>query len=109
MRRIVSRAPPEVRDGFKPVHRRVLYAMHEEGLQPGRPRVKCAAVVGEGMKRFHPHGDQGIYDTLVRMAQPFSLRYSLVDGQGNFGNIDDYPAAAMRYTEGRLTKRGAGM
>ncbi len=94
---IVSRALPDVRDGFKPVHRRVLFAMHEEGLQPGRPRVKCAAVVGEVMKSFHPHGDTAIYDTLVRMAQPFSLRYPLVDGQGNFGNIDDYPAAAMRY------------
>ena len=101
---IVARALPDVRDGFKPVHRRVLYAMHEEGLQPGRPRVKCAAVVGEVMKSFHPHGDSAIYDTLVRMAQPFSLRYPLVDGQGNFGNIDDYPAAAMRYTECRLTK-----
>src|SRR5262252_8855022 len=101
---IVSRALPDVRDGLKPVHRRVLYAMHEEGLQPNRPRVKCAAVVGEVMKSFHPHGDQAIYDTLVRMAQPFSLRYPLVDGQGNFGNIDDYPAAAMRYTECRLTR-----
>jgi DNA gyrase subunit A len=94
---IVSRALPDVRDGFKPVHRRVLFAMHEEGLQPNRPRVKCASVVGEVMKSFHPHGDASIYDTLVRMAQPFSLRYPLVDGQGNFGNIDDYPAAAMRY------------
>jgi DNA gyrase subunit A len=106
---IVSRALPDVRDGFKPVHRRVLYAMHEEGLQPNRPRVKCAAVVGEVMKSFHPHGDQAIYDTLVRMAQPFSLRYPLVDGQGNFGNIDDYPAAAMRYTECRLTRLATEM
>jgi len=106
---IVARALPDVRDGFKPVHRRVLYAMHEEGLQPGRPRVKCAAVVGEVMKSFHPHGDSAIYDTLVRMAQPFSLRYPLVDGQGNFGNIDDYPAAAMRYTECRLTKLATEM
>jgi DNA gyrase subunit A len=106
---IVSRALPDVRDGFKPVHRRVLYAMHEEGLQPGRPRVKCAAVVGEVMKSFHPHGDQAIYDTLVRMAQPFSLRYPLVDGQGNFGNIDDYPAAAMRYTECRLGRLATEM
>ena len=106
---IVSRALPDVRDGFKPVHRRVLFAMHEEGLQPGRPRVKCAAVVGEVMKSFHPHGDSAIYDTLVRMAQPFSLRYPLVDGQGNFGNIDDYPAAAMRYTECRLTKLATEM
>ncbi len=106
---IVSRALPDVRDGFKPVHRRVLYAMHEEGLQPGRPRVKCAAVVGEVMKSFHPHGDAAIYDTLVRMAQQFSLRYPLVDGQGNFGNIDDYPAAAMRYTECRLTRLATEM
>src|SRR5262245_27884098 len=106
---IVARALPDVRAGLKPVHRRVLYAMDEEGLQPNRPRVKCAAVVGEVMKSFHPHGDQAIYDTLVRMAQPFSLRYPLVDGQGNFGNIDDYPAAAMRYTEARLTKLATEM
>ncbi len=99
---IVARALPDVRDGLKPVHRRVLYAMHETGLQPNRPRVKCAAVVGEVMKSFHPHGDASIYDTLVRMAQPFSLRYPLVDPQGNFGNIDGYSAAAMRYTECRL-------
>ena len=96
---IVARALPDVRDGLKPVHRRVLYAMHEAGLQPNRPRLKCARVVGDVMGNYHPHGDQAIYDTLVRMAQPFSLRYPLVDGQGNFGNIDDYPAAAMRYTE----------
>src|SRR5215218_5412707 len=94
---IVSRALPDVRDGLKPVHRRILYAMHETGLQPNRPRVKCASVVGEVMKSFHPHGDQAIYDTLVRLAQPFSLRYPLIDGQGNFGNIDGYSAAAMRY------------
>src|SRR6266849_4366225 len=99
---IVSRALPDVRDGLKPVHRRVLYAMHETGLQPNKPRVKCAAVVGEVMKSFHPHGDSSIYDTLVRMAQTFSLRYPLVDPQGNFGNIDGYPAAAFRYTECRL-------
>jgi DNA gyrase subunit A len=106
---IVARALPDVRDGLKPVHRRILYAMHAEGLQPNRPRVKCAAVVGEVMKSFHPHGDAAIYDTLVRMAQPFSLRYPLVDGQGNFGNIDDYPAAAMRYTEARLTRLATEM
>jgi DNA gyrase subunit A len=106
---IVSRALPDVRDGFKPVHRRVLYAMHEAGLQPTRPRRKCAYVVGEVMGSYHPHGDQSIYDTLVRMAQPFSLRYPLVDGQGNFGNIDDYPAAAMRYTECRLTRLATEM
>jgi DNA gyrase subunit A len=101
---IVSRALPDVRDGLKPVHRRVLYAMHEAGLQPNRPRLKCARVVGDVMGSYHPHGDVAIYDTLVRLAQPFSMRYPLVDGQGNFGNIDDYPAAAMRYTECRLTR-----
>ncbi len=101
---IVSRALPDVRDGLKPVHRRVLYAMHEAGLQPGRPRLKCARVVGDVMGSYHPHGDAAIYDTLVRMAQPFSLRYPLVDGQGNFGNLDDDGAAAMRYTECRLTR-----
>src|SRR5918994_2372196 len=94
---IVSRALPDVRDGLKPVHRRVLYAMNEAGLQPGRPRLKCARVVGDVMGAYHPHGDQAIYDTLVRLAQPFSMRYPLVDGQGNFGNVDGYPAAAMRY------------
>ncbi len=101
---IVSRALPDVRDGLKPVHRRVLYAMHEAGLQPNRARRKCAFVVGDVMGAYHPHGDQAIYDTLVRLAQPFSMRYPLVDGQGNFGNIDGYPAAAMRYTECRLTR-----
>src|SRR5918911_525988 len=101
---IVSRALPDVRDGLKPVHRRVLYAMHEAGLQPNRPRVKCARVVGDVMGKFHPHGDQAIYDTLVRLAQPFSLRYTLVDGKGNFGSIDDDPPAAQRYTEARLAR-----
>src|SRR4051812_10617768 len=101
---IVARALPDVRDGLKPVHRRVLYAMHEAGLQPNRARLKCARVVGDVMGSYHPHGDQAIYDTLVRLAQPFSMRYPLVDGQGNFGNIDGYPAAAMRYTECRLTR-----
>src|SRR4051812_48083522 len=101
---IVSRALPDVRDGLKPVHRRVLYSMHDSGLQPNRQRVKCASVVGEVMKSFHPHGDSAIYDTLVRLAQSFAMRYPLVDGQGNFGNIDGYPAAAMRYTECRLTR-----
>ncbi len=102
MSTIVARALPDVRDGLKPVHRRILFAMSELGLQPGRPRVKCARVVGEVMGNFHPHGGEAIYDTLVRLAQPFSLRYPLVDGQGNFGNIDGYPAAAQRYTECRL-------
>src|SRR3954462_2743770 len=101
---IVSRALPDGRDGLKPVHRRVLFAMHEAGLQPNRPRLKCARVVGDVMGSYHPHGDVAIYDTLVRLAQPFSMRYPLVDGQGNFGNIDGYPAAAMRYTECRLTR-----
>src|SRR5215210_2001056 len=99
---IVARALPDVRDGLKPVHRRVLWAMWDAGFRPGRPYVKCAKVVGEVMGNYHPHGDAPIYDTLVRMAQPFSLRYMLVDGQGNFGSIDDDPAAAMRYTEARL-------
>ena len=106
---IVSRALPDVRDGLKPVHRRVLYAMHELGLQPNRPRIKCARVVGEVMGKFHPHGNQAIYDALVRMAQLFSLRYPLVDPQGNFGNIDGYPAAADRYTECRLARMATEM
>jgi DNA gyrase subunit A len=101
---IVGRALPDVRDGLKPVHRRVLYAMHDLGLQPTRPYRKCAFIVGEVMGKYHPHGDTAIYDTLVRMAQEFSLRYMLVDGQGNFGSIDDDPAAAMRYTEARLDR-----
>jgi DNA gyrase subunit A len=99
---IVGRALPDVRDGLKPVHRRVLYAMHDLGLQPNRPYRKCAFIVGEVMGKYHPHGDSAIYETLVRMAQDFSLRYPLIDGQGNFGSIDDDPAAAMRYTEARL-------
>src|ERR687888_277338 len=101
---IVGRALPDVRDGLKPVHRRVLYAMHDLGLQPTRPYRKCAFIVGEVMGKYHPHGDTAIYDTLVRMAQEFSMRYPLVDGQGNFGSIDDDPAAAMRYTEARMTR-----
>ena len=100
---IVGRALPDVRDGLKPVHRRVLYSMYEAGLAPNRPYVKCASVVGDTMGRYHPHGDSAIYETLVRLAQSFSSRYPLVDGQGNFGNIDGYAAAAMRYTECRLT------
>src|ERR1035437_5251050 len=101
---IVSRALPDVRDGLKPVHRRVLFGMHESGMQPNRPYKKSARVVGEVMGAFHPQGDSSIYDTLVRMAQSFSLRYPLVDGQGNFGSVDDDPPAAMRYTECRLSK-----
>ncbi len=99
---IVGRALPDVRDGLKPVHRRVLYVMNELGLQPTRRHVKCAQIVGEVMGKFHPHGDSPIYDALVRLAQDFSMRYPLVDGHGNFGNIDGYSAAAMRYTEARL-------
>jgi DNA gyrase subunit A len=101
---IVARALPDVRDGLKPVHRRVLYGMHEAGMQPNRPYKKCARIVGDVMGSYHPHGDTAIYDTLVRLAQPFSMRYPLVDGQGNFGNVDGYPAAAMRYTECRLSR-----
>src|SRR3954463_2060931 len=101
---IVSRALPDVRDGLKPVHRRVLYSMWAAGNRPGRPYVKCARIVGDVMGNYHPHGDSAIYDTLFRLAQPFSLRYPLVDGQGNFGSIDDDPPAAMRYTEARLAR-----
>lgn len=101
---IVGRALPDVRDGLKPVHRRVLFGMHEMNNTWNRPYVKCARVVGEVMGKYHPHGDQSIYDTLVRMAQDFSLRYTLVDGQGNFGSVDGDNAAAMRYTECRLDR-----
>jgi DNA gyrase subunit A len=106
---IVGRALPDVRDGLKPVHRRVLYAMHEAGLQPTRAYRKCARVVGDVMGNYHPHGDSAIYDTLVRLAQDFALRYPLVDGQGNFGSVDDDPPAAMRYTEARLAKLATEM
>src|SRR3954449_12888023 len=106
---IVGRALPDVRDGLKPVHRRVLYAMHDLALQPNRPYRKSAFIVGEVMGKYHPHGDSAIYDTLARMAQPFSLRYMLVDGQGNFGSIDDDPPAAMRYTEARLARLSTEM
>ena len=101
---IVGRALPDVRDGLKPVHRRVLFAMHEANIAWNRPYVKCARVVGDVMGKFHPHGDNAIYDTLVRMAQDFSLRYTLIDGQGNFGSVDGDAAAAMRYTECRLAR-----
>src|SRR5210317_682790 len=99
---IVQRALPDVRDGLKPVHRRILFAMHELGLTPDRPYKKSATVVGDVLGKYHPHGDTAVYDTLVRMVQDFSLRYPLVDGQGNFGSIDGDSAAAMRYTEARL-------
>src|SRR5438552_8466668 len=106
---IVGRALPDVRDGLKPVHRRVLFSMSEQGLAPNRPYRKCARVVGEVIGQFHPHGDQSIYDTLVRLAQDFAQRSPLVDGQGNFGSIDNDPAAAMRYTESRLTRLATEM
>src|SRR4028119_1674304 len=99
---IVSRALPDVRDGLKPVHRRVLYSMNDLGLTPGRPYKKCATVVGDVLGKYHPHGDSSVYDALVRMVQDFSLRYPLIDGQGNFGSIDGDAAAAYRYTEARL-------
>jgi len=106
---IVGRALPDVRDGLKPVHRRVLHVMNEMALRPTAKHVKCAQIVGRVMGEFHPHGDQSIYDTLVRLAQDFSMRYTLVDGHGNFGNIDGWPAAAMRYTEARLDALAAEM
>src|SRR6478609_9509543 len=101
---IIGRALPDVRDGLKPVHRRVLYTMQEMGLQHNKKYTKCAKVVGQAMGVYHPHGDSAIYDTMVRMAQPFSLRYPIIDGQGNFGSVDGDPPAAMRYTECRLMR-----
>src|SRR5262245_35076307 len=101
---IVQRALPDVRDGLKPVHRRILYAMNELGLLPGRPFKKSATVVGDVLGKYHPHGDIAVYDSLVRMVQDFSLRYPLIDGQGNFGSVDGDAAAAYRYTEARLTR-----
>ena len=101
---IIGRALPDIRDGLKPVHRRILYAMDEMGLAWNRPYKKSARVVGDAMGKFHPHGDAPVYEALVRMAQEFSLRYPLIDGQGNFGSIDGDPPAAMRYTEARLAK-----
>src|SRR4051794_37236300 len=106
---IVGRALPDVRDGLKPVHRRVLFSMSESGMQPNRPYAKCARIVGDVMGNYHPHGDSAIYDTLVRLAQDFSMRYLLADGQGNFGSIDDDPPAAMRYTEARLSRMATEM
>ena len=101
---IVSRALPDIRDGFKPVHRRVLYGMQDLGVYSNRPHKKSARIVGEVLGKYHPHGDSSVYDTMVRMAQPWSLRYPLVDGQGNFGSVDGDSPAAMRYTEARLRK-----
>jgi len=103
---IVARALPDVRDGLKPVHRRILYTMLEEGLKHNAKFRKSATVVGNCLGRYHPHGDMAVYDSLVRMAQDFSLRYPLIDGQGNFGSIDNDPAAAQRYTECRLSRIG---
>src|SRR5260221_14686245 len=99
---IVSRALPDVRDGLKPVHRRILFGMHEMGLSHSAKYTKSAKIVGEVMGKFHPHGDAPIYDSLVRLAQDFSMRYPLVDGQGNFGSVDGDPPAHMRYTEARM-------
>ena len=106
---IVGRALPLVEDGLKPVHRRVLYSMGENGFRPDRSFVKCARVVGEVMGNYHPHGDSSIYDALVRLAQPWSLRYPLIDGQGNFGSRGNDPPAAMRYTECRLSPLAMAM
>ena len=106
---IMSRALPDVKDGLKPVHRRILYAMHELGLAPNRPFKKSATVVGDVLGKYHPHGDSAVYDALVRMVQDFSLRYPLIDGQGNFGSVDGDPAAAYRYTESRLRSTAVEM
>ncbi|MGH2447259.1 MAG: DNA gyrase subunit A, partial [Chloroflexota bacterium] len=101
---IIGRALPDIRDGLKPVHRRILYAMFREGLLANKKYSKCAGVVGEVLKKYHPHGDVAVYDALVRMAQDFTLRYPLIDGQGNFGSVDGDPPAAYRYTEARLAR-----
>jgi len=101
---IVSRALPDVRDGLKPVHRRILYVMDKTGIRATGKHTKSATVVGEVMGKYHPHGDVAIYDSMVRLAQPFNTRYTLVDGQGNFGSMDGDPPAAMRYTEARMTR-----
>src|SRR5215470_12379955 len=105
----IGRALPDMRDGLKPVHRRILIAMFREGLLASRRYSKCAGVVGEVLKRYHPHGDGAVYDALVRMAQPWSMRYPLIDGQGNFGSRGNDPAAAMRYTECRLSPLAMAM
>ena len=106
---IVSRALPDVRDGLKPVHRRVLYGMHELGMTHSKAYKKSARIVGEVLGKFHPHGDTAVYDSMVRMVQDFSLRYPLVDGQGNFGSVDGDSPAAMRYTEARLARISESM
>ena len=109
MSTIVSRSLPDVRDGLKPVHRRLLYAMRQLKLDPNTGFKKCARVVGDVIGKYHPHGDTSVYDAMVRLAQDFAVRYPLVEGQGNFGNIDGDNAAAMRYTEARLTKVAAAL
>ena len=101
---IVTRALPDVRDGLKPVHRRILYSMNEMGITPDKPYRKSARIVGDVLGKYHPHGDSSVYDAMVRLAQDFSIRYTLVEGQGNFGSVDGDGAAAMRYTEARLSK-----
>lgn len=106
---IVARALPDARDGLKPVQRRILYAMYDMGLRPDTPYKKSARVVGEVLGKYHPHGDQSVYEAMVRMAQDFSMRYMLVDGQGNFGSVDGDTAAAMRYTEARMSAVGYDM
>src|ERR1035437_1178096 len=103
---IIDRALPDVRDGLKPVHRRILYSMGEQGMRPGGRFTKSARIVGDVMGKYHPHGDTAIYDSMVRLAQEWTMRYTLVDGQGNFGSMDGDPAAASRYTEARLDKVG---
>ena len=106
---IVARALPDVRDGFKPVHRRILFDMIEQGITSDKPTKKSARIVGDVLGKYHPHGDSSVYGALVRLAQPWAMRYTLVDGQGNFGSVDGDGAAAMRYTEARLTKLGEVM
>ena len=106
---IIGRALPDVRDGLKPVHRRILYTMHEAGLTPDKPYKKCATTVGDVLGKYHPHGDASVYDALVRLAQDFSMRYCLVDGQGNFGSVDGDPPAAYRYTEARMSRMALEM
>ncbi|MDR0944409.1 MAG: DNA gyrase subunit A, partial [Ruminococcus sp.] len=106
---IVSRALPDVRDGLKPVHRRILYTMFENGLMPDKAFRKCADTVGSVLGRYHPHGDASVYDAMVRLAQPFSMRYPLINGHGNFGSPDGDPPAAYRYTESRLSKMSLDM
>ena len=104
---IVGRALPDVRDGLKPVHRRILYAMYEDGLTSDKPYRKSATTVGNVLGRYHPHGDASVYDAMVRMAQDFSLRYPMIDGHGNFGSVDGDPPAAYRYTEARMSRLAA--